>query len=1372
MSESVNSNATFKLTGDNWPVWKFQISIILKGRGFFEVVDGTKIKPTSEGEALTKWLRDDAKAQEVLVTRIDQGPLTHLLSCETSKEMWDKLKSVFDKESVVSVHLLQQRFFMLEFDSSVSTFISKIEEIKNSLKTAGETLSDKMIITKILMALPEQYKHFRSAWESVPLESQTLSELTSRLLLEEERNKSTESTTALAAKTVFQKSQTRLRCNICSKVGHLARNCYFRHKNNKNDKSEQPENKETARTGSKFCTYCKKAGHTINFCWLKNRNKNGQSSGRSSDKPEENETNAFLVCSESLKSNDWCLDSGASEHMCWNKNMFDEIYKIETNKMVQFGNGQKIQAKGYGNINLLAFNGTKLINTTLSNVLYVPDLKFNLFSAGCALDKGYYMTSDNLKCQFYDKHGCLRAQAIRKNKLYTMLFTEEKNTAEDCAKVCFQEKDKNTYLENDLDLVCSSECMRVKSIKSLKEWHCTLGHQNIQYVKEFLKNKNIEYLNTEEELVCEECLAGKQHKITFSKSESRATQLLELVHADVCGPMETTSLGGARYFLLFKDDYSAYRQIYFLKQKSEVPNYIKIFISMAERQTGCKIKVLRTDNGLEFVNKNVTEFLEERGILHQRSVVYTPQQNGRAERENRTLVEAARTMMSGKLEKIFWAEVVSTASYILNRTGPSPQKSKTPYELWHKREYYIENFKIVGNKVSVHIPKENRLKWDAKNKEGIFLGYGEDIKGFRIYFPDKNKVETLRDVIFLPEKNQEIKNTQREILNIEENDDIKNDLETDDGQVEGNSGQNNVINENVSESEDSSIHDDAEVDSDVNDEIVNSRYDLRRNRPRNTRYDDYEMDLDRILLAASDENDEPMCYDDAMASSEAKMWKKAMEAEMSALEENETWFLVSESDVKSAVIECKWVYKKKRDEVGNITKYKARLVARGFQQFNAYNNGDIYSPVAKLPSIRIFLALCNNFNYKVHQLDVCSAFLNGDIDDEVYILLPKGFKENEGKFAKLRKSLYGLKSSPKNWYKKFHELMISLNFERSPNEYCIYIKICKLCKIYILIYVDDLLIGGSDENEICKIKNILNQNFKMKDLGGIKNFLGMLITQNLSENKITINQTLFVKNILKNFNMENSKPCNTPMEVNFKHDTLKREKSENQEIENKCRRAIGVLMYAMLCSRPDLCIAISILSRYQSASSLQLWQAIKRVFRYLQKTQHVSLVFRKTDFKNVIKGYADADWAGDKVDRKSTSGYIFKIFGCTVSWCSKKQSSVALSSTEAEYIALSLAVSEACWLRNLIFDFKILQCNSLSVVIFEDNQSAIKVCRNPEFHKRLKHIDIRFHFIRDKVNDKVIILKYISTKMQLADFFTKPLSLTSFNEFFVQCNLA
>ena len=397
--------------------------------------------------------------------------------------------------------------------------------------------------------------------------------------------------------------------------------------------------------------------------------------------------------------------------------------------------------------------------------------------------------------------------------------------------------------------------------------------------------------------------------------------------------------------------------------------------------------------------------------------------------------------------------------------------------------------------------------------------------------------------------------------------------------------------------------------------------------------------------------------------------------------------------------------------------------------------------------------------------------MGGDIRQEVYIELPKGFETE--KTGKLNKSLYGLKSSPKDWNLKFNNVMLKLGFRRSENDYCLYVKIAKAYKLYLLLYVDDVLLAGSSIEEVQQTKSILTREFKVKDLGQMKRYLGISF---LRRNEcMLLNQTDYLKRVLEKFGMENCKPVATPMEVNFQHEILKRDKSDNEEIETKCRKAIGCLMYAMLCTRPDLSVSISILSRYQACASEELWQALKRVFRYISGTLDFSLTFNCKVFKHCIEGYADSDWAGDRVDRKSTSGYVFKVLGCTVSWSSKKQLSVALSSTESEYVALSSACSEACWLQRLYEDFDIRNdCDGSegdesrrgkSVIIYEDNQSAIKVSKNPEQHTRMRHIDVRHHFIREKVSEGTVEVKYLPTHEQVADVLTKPLGWVLFGEF-------
>lgn len=278
---------------------------------------------------------------------------------------------------------------------------------------------------------------------------------------------------------------------------------------------------------------------------------------------------------------------------------------------------------------------------------------------------------------------------------------------------------------------------------SMQIWHERLAHLNMKDVERTLKYQDM--TGSSNGVQCESCIKGKMHRLNFPISKSNARKTGELVHADLCGPMEETSIGNSRYFLLFKDDYTKYRKVYFLKNKSKVPEYFKKYKSSLENETGEKLQTLRTDNGLEFVNRRLKKETEKSGIRHERTVAYTPEQNGRAERENRTLVEAARSML---LAKKLWAETINTAAYVLNRVSKEKLKNKSPYELWYRKQASIEHLRTIGTEVFVHIPKQKRLKWDSKAIKGVHVGYGEETKGYRVWYTDQNKIDIQRDIIF------------------------------------------------------------------------------------------------------------------------------------------------------------------------------------------------------------------------------------------------------------------------------------------------------------------------------------------------------------------------------------------------------------------------------------------------------------------------------------------------------------------------------------------------------------------------------------------------------------------------------------------------
>lgn len=392
-------------------------------------------------------------------------------------------------------------------------------------------------------------------------------------------------------------------------------------------------------------------------------------------------------------------------------------------------------------------------------------------------------------------------------------------------------------------------------------------------------------------------------------------------------------------------------------------------------------------------------------------------------------------------------------------------------------------------------------------------------------------------------------------------------------------------------------------------------------------------------------------------------------------------------------------------------------------------------------------------------MDVKTAFLNGTLKEEIYMKVPEGIKAENYQVCKLHKSLYGLKQSSRCWFERFNQTLESNGFKSSSVDRCLYIldKGSVNRNIYILLYVDDILIITMDINTMKSFKDYLMKQFQMVDLQEIKVFLGIKIKR--SENKISLDQSSYLKGVLNKFNMNDCKPVSTPIMAKLDYNSL-----NSDEIYNApCRNLIGCLMYAMLCTRPDICVSLNILSRFQSKNNHELWVCLKRVLRYIKGTVNLKLTYTKNDYNHLVVGYVDSDWGGNEIDRKSTTGYLFKLFeNCTISWNSRKQKSVAASSTEAEYMALFEAVREAKWLKSLIESLDLTFTKPIA--IFEDNNSCICIAKNPTDHKRTKHIDIKYHFIREQIELGNVILKYISTGDQIADAFTKPLATIKFQE--------
>lgn len=1174
----------FKLEGtNNWTTWKFQLRVLLQALELYDVV---------EKDALTKmasedFIKKDRKAQSLIVLNIHEKIMVHIINAKSASEMWAKLSTIYEKKSSTSLHIEQQKFFHLQCEDDVILFISKLEEIRNKINQldSNTSIPDKMFITKILMGLPSKYKHFIAAWESVPESNQTIDELTARLLIEEERMKESSSSVALTTKSAVQ-SQHRNKCYSCGKPGHIKKECRYRI----------------------VCHYCKKSGHSIGDCWIR-KNKENQRS-KKVQHTSNDISNAFVA--NISDSSQWIVDTGASEHMSFQRESFSYYQKLNPPKKVIIGDGTQLDAEGQGTIELLAYNGNKWIKTTISNVLYVPKLTINLFSARSVMDKGHDLHINSTECKIL-KNGMVVAVGVRKNKLYMMRFTQGEHAA-----------------------VCKEVC--------LIEWHKRLGHQNLQHVRNILNKNNIMYEDSQIES-CEDCIKGKMHKFPFEKSNSKSTKVCELVHMDVCGPMEVCSLGQSRFFLLIKDDYSGYRYVYFLKNKYEVYEKIKKFLDMAEKETGNKIKIVRTDNGKEFINNNVKKLFEDRAIRHQTSVVYTAEQNGKIERDNRTVVECARTMLlSAKLNKNLWAEAVNTAVFNLNRTGKTNIPEKSPFDIWFNKKYDISHLKLFGSKVHIHVPDVRRQKWDSKSLEGVFVGYGEsgitETKGYRIYIPTNNTIEVKRDVIFI--KSTDEKQTDTLLPESE----VILDFESITDSKQGEKCQettSSIIEQRTQEI----------TESDVQETPQRSHTDVqtiekqKRQIKKPLWWNDYETSFLCVI-------EEPKSYEEAVSSSYSEKWQDAMNKELQVLNENNTWTEVPVPIGKN-VIDCKWVYRVKCDMDGNPTDFKARLVARGFQQNDCFEVYDIYAPVARLSTFRVLLAIANKLHLPVHHLDVRSAFLYGNIDEEVYMKTPKGAINKNNIVLKLNKSIYGLKKSPKYWNLKFHSVITKKGFVRSENDYCLYSKCEQGNKIYLLLFVDDILLCASDYTQLCELKTYLSENFCMKDLGPVKNYLGISVNQNIGEGTTELSQENYLKLLLLKLNMSDCKTQQTPMENKLQ---LVKSKENDPFYERKCRALLGSLIYAVQGTRPDLCFAVSYLSRFQNHADEKLYNSIKRVLRYVKNTINLKLIYSCKSSETKLSCYVDSDWGSDINDRKSTSGFLFKLFDCTVAWSSKKNNNL------------------------------------------------------------------------------------------------------------------
>ncbi|KAG7598815.1 GAG-pre-integrase domain [Arabidopsis suecica] len=967
--------------------------------------------------------------------------------------------------------------------------------------------------------------------------------------------------------------------------------------------------------------------------------------------------------------------------------------------------------------------------------------------------------------------------------------------------------------------------MTSKDVSTTELWHCRLGHPSSKALKLLQFSDSTSSVFDSEK--CEICIQAKQTRDPFPLSANKTSFAFELVHCDLWGPYRTTSICGSSYFLTLVDDYSRAVWLYLLPSKQTASQHLQNFISLVERQFSTQIKTIRSDNGSEFLC--LSSFFAQKGIIHETSCVGTPQQNGRVERKHRHILNVARALrFHARLPIEFWSYCALTAAYLINRTPTPLLQGKTPFELIYNRPPPLNHIRVFGCICYAHNQKHGGDKFASRSNKSIFLGYPFAKKGWRVYNIDTGVVSVSRDVLFSetefhfpdtaidsPIATDPINLTSNDGLNLSPLDlsptaMISPDSNTAPAPSTPVLSTDTVENTTAAIDSDDSLSNESDSDteelisptatkspppptSDSSSSLIDESNEperlgkgcrqknppvkladyvttlLHQPYPSATPYplDNYLSssqfsDNYQVYLNAITSGSEPTSYKEAILD---ENWKSAVSDEIVSLENLGTWTVEDLPPGKKA-LGCKWVFRLKYKSDGTLERHKARLVVLGNNQTEGVDYSETFAPVAKMVTVRAFLQQVASLDWEVHQMDVHNAFLHGDLDEEVYMQFPPGFRPHDKtKVCRLRKSLYGLKQAPRCWFAKLTAALTDYGFIQDISDYSLFTFERQGIRLHVLVYVDDLIITGSSIGVIEEFKSYLSSCFYMKDLGVLRYFLGIEVAR--SPDGIYLCQRKYTIDIISETGLLGVRPVSHPVQQNHK---LPLATGDTISDPARYRRLVGRLIY-LGTTRPELSYAIHILSQFMNDPKPDHWEAALRVVRYLKSSPGQGILLRSnTDL--VLTGWCDSDFGSCPHTQRSLTGWFIQLGGSPISWKTKKHDVVSRSSAEAEYRAMADTVSELLWLRALLPALGI-NCDA-PIMLYSDSLSAIGLAKNPIYHARTKHVGRDVHFVRDEIIRGTIETQHVKTTSQLADIMTKALGRREFEEFLDKlgvCNL-
>ncbi|GJX29430.1 putative RNA-directed DNA polymerase, partial [Tanacetum coccineum] len=1203
---------------------------------------------TNDLDAYDSNCDDISSAKAILMTNLSSYDSDVLSKGDTSRDLWLSLERAYAPHTSSREYTLKTQLLKIEMkaDETSSAYLTRAKEYSDALANIGEPVKEKDLVMLVISGLREEYNGLKSTLLARQIPT-AFTELHG--LLSDHDYMVKKSAPVVSPAQAFAAASTN-------------------HPSPANPGSQL----ETMQSLQQLVAHWLSTSPLINnlhmlLCFLvlktiedvaqttavdEARHVPSQCPNRdpSTIKSRQQQPSANFADFRSQASSSWLPDTGSNSHVAQDISHFDNHEPYYGEDALHVGNGKGLPILHIGSTRFYSPSKT----FSLSNILHVPQITQNLLSVQ------KFCHDNNVFFEFHSTFFAVKDTSTR-----ITLLTGPSN--------------------NGLYSFCPPQIRQVPKVAftvvraSSTIWHQRLGHPHPQLLQTMLTKYSLPVSNKSLSSFCNSCHIGKSSKLHLSSSNYKSTHILDLLVCDVWGPAPITSSDGHNYFLLCVDDFSRYMWIFPLTHKSDVFNVFKQFITVIERQFNTKLKSVQTDWGGEF--RNLSTFFTSLGILHRRSCPHTSEQNGLVERRHRHVVETGLTLLSqSAVPTKFWHFAYDTAVYLINRMPSRNSSNTSPFEHIFKRKPDFSFLKVFGCQCYPHLRPYNKHKMDFRSIPCVFLGYSPSHHGYRCLDPTSNRLYIARHVRF---------NEQCFPFTIPSPSSSPTPFPSPDPYVSsypcGLIPSDSILQSptpppptpqttGAKSPTPPSTTVVPPLDPPSDTAILTQQPDtavtpprrvrppsLRPNPKQRVRYNPY------AYHTSSATETEPPTFS---VANRDPHWKNAMAEEYAALTRNGTWSLVPPVPTAN-VVDCKWVYKIKRDPHGAIQRYKARLVAKGFNQQPGIDYHETFSPVVKFTTVRVVLSLAVSKRWPLRQLDVQNAFLHGDLTETVFMRQPPGFVDSHkpDHVCLLHKSLYGLKQAHRAWFHQLSMTLLSFGFTGSKTDPLLFIYSSRGTILYMLVYVDDIILTGNNQTAIDQIIKNLSRTFAVKDMGYLSYFLGIEITPKGSD--LHLSQKKYILEILEKAGLSQAKPVKTPITTTA---NLALGDSPLFEDPVRYRQIVGSLQYATL-SRPDIAYAVNKAQQTCSSGAEQ---------------ESGSILHSYTDSHSpYLNAFSDADWAGCPDDRRSTGGYAIYLGSNLVSWSARKQKTVSRSSTESEYKALADTVAEITWLEALLRELRV-----------------------------------------------------------------------------------